>query len=272
VVVVSFHGMDVQTRSHDPSYETKLRELLRSATLVLARSNSLLEALKSLGCPEAKLRMNRTGIPLDQFAEVTRALPAGGAWQFAQACRLIPKKGIDDALHAFAKFHRKFPAARFAIAGEGPLRGELEKLTNDLGLGEAVRFCGFLKGPELCNLFQQSHVFLHPSRMTEDQNQEGVPNAMLEAMATGLPVLATRHGGIPEAVRHGVSGILVAERDRAALQDAMISLAAAPDRWKSMGLAAADDVRRNFEAATQIANLEEAYDEAVALLLPGRAA
>ncbi|HEY2574432.1 MAG TPA: glycosyltransferase [Verrucomicrobiaceae bacterium] len=264
-VVVSFHGMDVQTRSHDPSYETRLRELLRSATLVLARSESLLEALKTMGCPEKKLRLNRTGIPLDQFSEVARAAPDGGAWRLVQACRLISKKGLDDALHAFAKFHQRFPASQFAIAGEGPLRDELEKLRDELGLREAVEFCGFLKGPELCNLFQQSHVFLHPSRMTEDQNQEGVPNAMLEAMATGLPVLATRHGGIPEAVRHGVSGLLVDEKDRKALHEAMMTLLREPGRWREMGLAAAEDVRCNFEAGTQIAKLEQAYHEAISL-------
>jgi colanic acid/amylovoran biosynthesis glycosyltransferase len=262
-VVVSFHGMDVQTRAQDPSYEVRLRELLRSATLVLARSDSLLNALRALGCPEEKLRMNRTGIPLEQFPGGSRQAPPDGAWRFVQACRLIRKKGIDDALHAFARFNARHPESRFTIAGEGPLLQELEQLRDDLRLRGKVEFAGFLKGPDLCGLFQQSHIFLHPSRMTEDQNQEGVPNAMLEAMATGLPVIATRHGGIPEAVTDGVSGILVAEGDRDALQDAMIRLATDPPRWTRMGLSAAADVRKSFESAAQLAKLEAVYDEAL---------
>lgn len=261
--VVSFHGMDVQTRAQDPSYEVRLRGLLRAATLVLARSDSLLDALRALGCPEEKLRMNRTGIPLDQFPVVTRTPPPGGAWHFVQACRLIRKKGIDDALQAFAGFNARHPDSRFTIAGEGPLRAELENLSDQLGLQGRVTFAGFLKGPELCGLYHKAHLFLHPSRMTDDQNQEGVPNSMLEAMATGLPVVATRHGGIPEAVRDGVSGILVAERDRDALRDAMLRLASDTGAWAEMGLFAADEVRSKFEAAAQIANLEAAYDEAL---------
>ncbi|HSJ02007.1 MAG TPA: glycosyltransferase, partial [Verrucomicrobium sp.] len=94
------------------------------------------------------------------------------------------------------------------------------------------------------------------------QNQEGVPNAMLEAMATGLPVVATLHGGIPEAVRNGVTGHLVPERDRAGLERSLLELAGSEAEWERMGAAAANDVRENFESTEQIAKLERAYDEA----------
>jgi colanic acid/amylovoran biosynthesis glycosyltransferase len=261
-VVVSFHGMDVQTRAHDPSYEVKLRELLQAATLVLARSQSLLDRLHELGCPESKVRMNRTGIPLDLYPEINRAFPQSGAWHFVQACRLIEKKGLDDALHAFAQFTRTYPQARFTIAGEGPLRDSTEALSRELGLAEKVRFAGFLKGAELSALYHEAHAFIHPSRMTSDQNQEGVPNSMLEAMATGLPVVSTLHGGIPEAVRDGVTGFLVAERDREGLYQSMLTLMRTESTWRTMGEAAAADVRKNFESSQQIANLEAAYDEA----------
>lgn len=260
--IVSFHGMDVQTRAHDPSYEVKLRQLLQASRLVLARSRSLQEALLALGCPQQKLRLNRTGIPLDQFPKVERAFPADGAWRLVQACRLIEKKGLDDALQAFAAFSAQFPKATFTIAGEGPLRPTLENLRDELGLHDKVHFAGFLKGPELFELYRGSHLFLHPSRMTADQNQEGIPNSMLEAMATGLPVLATLHGGIPEAVRAGVSGILVPERDREGLLQGLLSFAHDEGLWRQMAQAATADIRENFESAAQIAKLEAAYDAA----------
>lgn len=262
--VVSFHGMDVQTRANDPTYEVRLRELLQTTTLVLARSRSLQERLRDLGCPEDKLRLNRTGIPLDQFPQVERKAPTDGAWHLVQACRLIEKKGLDDALHAFAEFSKRHPAAKFTIAGEGPLLGELEKLRDELGLTDKVRFAGFLKGRALCDLYHTAHLFVHPSRITADGNQEGIPNAMLEAMATGLPVVATLHGGIPEAVRNGVTGILTPERDRAGLVASLFALTDDAERWRAFSQAASRDILENFEAGAQIAKLEAVYAEAVA--------
>ena len=101
--------------------------------------------------------------------------------------------------------------------------------------------------------------------MTSDQNQEGVPNSMLEAMATGLPVVATQHGGIPEAVREGITGFLVAERDRNALHVAMQRVTETESTWRQLSAAASADVREHFESTAQIARLESAYDEAIAM-------
>ena len=241
--VVSFHGADVMLREHQPEYEGQLRELLRVTPLLLARSHSLAERLRALGCPAEKIRLNRTGIPLADFPRAERRTPADGEWHFVQACRLIPKKGIATALRAFAGFHREYPRARFTLAGEGPMKREIEALARELGIAEAVGLRGFLGQADLARLYAEAHFFVHPSEMTADQNQEGVPNSMLEAMATGLPVLATWHGGIPEAVEAGRTGILVPERDDAGLLRAMLDLAGAPERAFEMGRAASESVR-----------------------------
>ncbi len=263
--VVSFHGMDVQPRHNRPGYEANLRALLQELPLVLARSESLRERLLDLGAPPEKIRLNRTGIPLEAFPPRQRPRPADGAWHFVQACRLIEKKGLDTALRAFAAFAATHPAATFTLAGEGPLREPLQRLADELGLGDRVTFTGFLDQAALCEVYHAAHAFIHPSQLTADHNQEGIPNSMLEAMATGLPVLATRHGGIPEAVTDGRSGLLVAERDHAALADAMRRLTTEPDLWETLSAAAAADVREHFEHAAQIAKLEGFYDEALAL-------
>ncbi len=263
--VVSFHGADVMPREHQPEYEGQLRELLRVTPLVLARSQSLMDRLVDLGCPREKVRLNRTGIPLSDYPLVERRTPANGEWHFVQACRLIPKKGIATALKAFAGFRQEWPRARFTLAGDGPMKKEIEELARGLGIGEAVELRGFLGQAELARLYGEAHFFVHPSEMTADQNQEGVPNSMLEAMATGLPVLATLHGGIPEAVANGRTGLLVAERDDAGLLRAMLELAAAPERALAMGLAASESVRVEFEQGKQIEKLEGYYDEARAL-------
>lgn len=261
--VVSFHGMDIMPRPQEPGYDARMRELLRTLPMVLARSESLARRLEALGCDPGKIRLNRTGIPLDAYPFVERIAPKDGAWHFVQASRLIAKKGLDDALRAFAAFLAHHPAARFTIAGDGPQRAELESLARELGIATAVTFAGFQSQEELRALFASAHGFLHPSRTPDTGDQEGVPNAMLEAMATGLPVVATMHGGIPEAVDNGVSGWLVAERDWPGLRDALLALATDPASAFTRGRAAAAGVRARFEQRAAIAALEGFYSELI---------
>jgi colanic acid/amylovoran biosynthesis glycosyltransferase len=267
--VVSFHGMDIQSRPRQEGYDDQMQELLQTVPLVLARSKSLMERLETLGCPKEKLRINRTGIPLDDFPFTQRPLPGDGAWHFVQACRLIQKKGLHTALRAFAKFHAENPKARFTIAGDGPLKAEISAFSAELGIGEAVEMRGFLSQTELAELYSRSHVFVHPSEMPPDQNQEGVPNSMLEAMASGLPVLATRHGGIPEAVKDGENGLLGAERDYEALFQSMREITGQPGMLHAFGAAASRSVREEFEQTKAIEKLELIYDEARALMPVG---
>src|SRR5262249_730528 len=110
-----------------------------------------------------------------------------------------------------------------------------------------------------------AHLFLHPSEISPNQDQEGVPNSALEAMATGLPVVATRHGGIPEAVDHGRTGFLVAEEDHVALANAMQLIASSPVLMQEMGSRAHTTITERFEQETQIDHLESFYEEAITM-------
>ena len=260
--VVSFHGMDIQPRPQQEGFDAQMQELLKKVPLVLARSRSLMAELEKLGCAKEKLRLNRTGIPLQDFPFHQRPMPADGSWRFVQACRLIEKKGLKTALRAFAEFHAAHPKAKFLIAGDGPMKAELEAMIGELGLRDSVEMHGFLAQSELAALYRGAHVFLHPSEMPPDQNQEGVPNSMLEAMATGLPVVATTHGGIPEAVTHERTGLLVPERDPSALHAALCAITADSAQLYISGQAASRAVREEFEQGKQIERLENFYDEA----------
>ena len=245
--VVSFHGADVMVDLEKPAYRAATKEMLEAVRLVLVRSESLGRALIEIGCSPEKIRIQRTGIPVDEIPFRARAWPSDGAWKFVQACRLIEKKGLQTSLLAFAKFAARYPQSTFTIAGEGPLRAELEARARELGLGDKVSFPGFVSQTELRELFYGSHIFLHPSERGADGNQEGVPNSMLEAMASGLPVFATEHGGIPEAIEHGKSGILVKEGDHEALARALLEAVAHPDQLTAMARNGADSVRQKFE-------------------------
>jgi glycosyltransferase involved in cell wall biosynthesis len=263
--VVSFHGADVMVDLEKPAYRAATKEMLEAVRLVLVRSESLGRALVEIGCPAGKIRIQHTGIPVDDIPFREREWPDPGAWKFVQACRLIEKKGLRMSLRAFAKFAASHPAATFTIAGEGPLRNELGRVAAELGVAEKVFFPGFISQNQLRELFYQSHIFLHPSEVGGDGNQEGVPNSMLEAMASGLPVFATEHGGIPEAIEHGTSGILVKESDHEALERALLAAVAHPDQLSAMARKGAEAVRQKFEQAAQTRKLEDYYFEAIGM-------
>lgn len=263
--VVSFHGADVALKKDIRDYGPKLTELFQTVPLVLARCQSLADRLVSLGCPPERLRISRTGLPLKEFPYLRREAPIDGRWRFLQACRLIPKKGVATTLCAFAIFQKEFPNAELSIAGKGPLQAHLEELAEELGISAKVHFHGFLTQSELRDLYGQAHLFVHPSETPPDQNQEGIPNSVLEAMSTGLAVLGTRHGGIPEAVEHGRGGLLVGERDFEALANAMKGIARSPNAFREMGLLGSEFVSEHFEQSAQVRQLERHYDEAIAL-------
>src|SRR5262249_58285177 len=225
----------------------------------LVRSQSLRRALVGLGCDPAKIEIQRTGIPLEEFPFRERAVPKNGEWQFVQAGRLIEKKGLPVTIRAFEVFVRQYPNATLRIVGEGPLFRELKMLARELKIAQSVSFTGFLSQKQLREIHYRSHIFLHPSQTGRDGNQEGIPNSMLEAMASGLPVFATEHGGIPEAIEHGISGVLVPERDDEALACALINAAQNPAFLSQIAQSGAEAVRKNFDLGEQVQRLEDVY-------------
>ena len=261
--IVSFHGADVIVDLEKPAYREATQEMLEAVRLVLVRSESLGRTLLNVGCPAGKIRLQHTGIPVDEIPFQPRVWPGNGAWKFVQACRLIEKKGLRVSLRAFAKFAERHPASTFTIAGEGPLRSELGRMAAELGVADKVFFPGFISQTQLRELFYQSHIFLHPSEVGGDGNQEGIPNSMLEAMASGLPVFATEHGGIPEAIENGRSGILVKERDDVGLALALLERTSNPEGLAAIAANGAEAVRRKFQQSAQTKTLEDYYFEAM---------
>ena len=226
--------------------------------------------VKETGCQVVKLEAGgtsveraraivRAGIPLDQFPFRQREYPHNGEWRFLQAGRLIGKKGLPTSLRAFARFAAHYPQSKFTVAGEGALLPQLQELVRQLKIDNQVSFSGFISQEQLQELLYASHIFLHPSETGRDGNQEGVPNSMLEAMASGLPVFATQHGGIPEAIENGVSGVLVAERDDAALARALLDATQDRELLARLARNGAEAVSQKFEQRAQIRKLEEIY-------------
>jgi colanic acid/amylovoran biosynthesis glycosyltransferase len=261
--VVSFHGVDVVKFIDREGYLDQLRSVFEHASLVLARSESLLDRLRELGCPPEKLRLNRTPIPLAAIEFREPRPPPDGEWRLIQACRLIQKKGLYTVLDALPQIIGKFPKMKFVLCGTGPEERKLAAEVRARGLSAHVLMPGWMNQKELIGAYHFAHVFLHPSELTASGDQEGVPNSMLEAMAAGLPVVATRHGGIPEAVRDGHDGLLVPERNAEALAGAVITLLSDPAMLRRFSRSAAVSVREKFSLDNAIAALEACYAEAI---------
>jgi glycosyltransferase involved in cell wall biosynthesis len=257
--IVSFHGADVMVDMDKPAYREATLQMLNAVTLVLVRSESLRRALADLGCDPKKIEIQRTGIPLEEFPFRDRAFPRNGEWRFVQAGRLIEKKGLPVTLRAFSTFLKQHPSATLTIAGEGPLLPELQEFARELGIADRVSFTGFVSQEQLREIYYRSHIFLHPSQTGCDGNQEGVPNSMLEAMATGLPVFATEHGGIPEAIENGVSGVLVPERDDETLARALLNSAQDPGSLPRVARSGAHALQQKFDLFQQAKRLEDIY-------------
>jgi glycosyltransferase involved in cell wall biosynthesis len=150
--------------------------------------------------------------------------------------RLERRKGLAHLVSAFARVRGECPGVRLLVVGDGRMRQDLERLAGDLGVGELVAFTGALEDPS--DALESMDVFVLPSL------QEALGIAILEAMARAKPVIATTVGGIPEAVAHGETGLLVPPGDDAALASAIIALVRSPEQRREMGARG----RARFEA------------------------
>ena len=257
-LVTFFHGWDMGV--FPPRRGARVyRRLFAEGDLFLAVSRHWRERLIDLGCPRERTSVHRMGIDCRRFAFAARTPAPDGVTRMVSVARLVEKKGLAYALQAMARLVRQHPAIAYTIVGDGPLRPELEALAADLGLSRRVRFAGWRGPEEVRRILAAGQIFIAPSVTADNGDAEGVPVAMMEAMAVGLPVLGTVHSGIPELVADGVSGYLVPERDADALAAQLERLLSSPASWPVMGRAGRTRVEREF-------NIERLNDRLVARL------
>lgn len=213
-VLVSAHGSDVFGLQGGISRLCK-RWVLRHASLATANSEATASAMCALGMPADRISLVRIGAALDPHLDppiLRSRSPSRPGPCLLFVGRLIDLKGTDDAIHALVEVRQRFPSAGLVIAGDGPLRMELQRLVEREGLLDAVTFAGWLQPEDLRSLMVQSDVLVVPSRQGPGGTVEAQGVVPLEAMIMGLPVVATRSGGLSEIVRHGETGLLVPER------------------------------------------------------------
>ncbi|MFM1804077.1 MAG: hypothetical protein RL136_956 [Planctomycetota bacterium] len=252
---VGFYGYDL-TREPLRRGRDLYRGLFARASLLLPHSRYLADRLIALGAPADRIHLHRLGIDLSRFPATDRSARTGPATALAVG-RFVEKKGFEYLLRAFA---RAATDMRLRIVGDGPLRPALEQLAHELGIAPRVTFTGWLPPAGVAREMHEADLLVTPSVTAADGDMEGLPLVVIEAMATGLPVIGTAHSGIPEIVVDGETGAVVPERDIEALAAALGRL---DDRATRAGLAQASRgrVERAFDGtslAEQLCDLARA--------------
>jgi colanic acid/amylovoran biosynthesis glycosyltransferase len=259
-LLVTFHGFDASKLLRDRRYTDDLARLFEYAH-VLTVSRDMADRLDRYGLKRDRLDVHYIGAPVEDFAFVERTpiaqkITSGRPLTFLQVSNFVEKKGHEYTVEAFARYSRDRPTDRLVLAGDGPLRGAIEGRCGTLGIRDGVVFPGRVAKAEVGKLMREADVFLHHSVTAVDGDMEGLPTVLMEAMATGLVVVATRHSGIPELVEDGVDGFLVDERDVETYASTLRSLAEA---GSSIGRRAREKIERRFNMTVQNAELQQIY-------------
>ncbi|MBI4860241.1 MAG: glycosyltransferase [Candidatus Riflebacteria bacterium] len=237
--------------------KTKLRVLVDRWTspltrLIVVNAGAIKATLASRErIDPAKVRVIPNGVDPSRFGPP--GSPPPPPLKLICVARLDPIKAHEDLISVLPALGERFDGLALDLVGDGPMRGPLESQIRRLGLGGRVRVLG--ARDDVPALLQQAHVFVLSSR------SEGMPGSVLEAMATGLPVVATRVGGTPEIVEDGRSGLLVEPGDRSALQQAIETVLSSPERRRAMGEAGLARVHERFTREAFIRAHELLYEE-----------
>lgn len=220
-LVAHFHGYDASRRDIVEGFKDRYLRMFRDASAIVAVSKAMHRRLLELGAPEEKTYVNVYGADCDRFSpgDVAQSNPS-----LLAVGRFVEKKAPYLTLLAFAKAFRQEPAARLRMIGEGPLLGPCRDLARVLGVDDAVTFLGAQPHDTVAQEMRSARAFVQHSIQSSDGDCEGTPVAVLEASASGLPVVATRHGGIPDVVVEGKTGLLVEERDVAGMAVSILRL------------------------------------------------
>jgi colanic acid/amylovoran biosynthesis glycosyltransferase len=268
-LVTTFHGFDITTRrinmlkSGKPSWANYLLHrgaLARNGALFLCVSKFIRQQVLAQGFPESRTRLHYIGVDTAQIVP-----PAVRADQpiVLHVGRLVEKKGADDLIRAFAMLPKRHADAWLVIIGDGPLRDDLMRRAQTVGVEKRVVFMGARSQEEVLRMMTEAALLCQPSVTAKSGDAEGLGMVLLEAAASGIPVVGTHSGGIPEVVVDGETGLLVKEHDVTALAHCLTDLLDSSIIRRRMGQAARRHVEANFDVVRQSAMLADLYKELV---------
>lgn len=259
-LIVHFHGIDAHSRFMLDRVGGRYPELFEQAAAIVTSSHTMERALLDLGARPQKLHYVPYGVDVNGFRG---GAPAEAEPTFLAVGRFVEKKAPLLTVAAFASVFRSHPEARLRMIGEGRLLDVCQDLARGLGTGEAVSFVGVQPHEVVAEEMRRARAFVQHSVVGPDGDSEGMPNSILEASASGLPVVATRHAGIPEVVVDGETGFLVEERDVEGMARHMARLVREPRLAAGLGDAGRTRVQETFSIESRIARLWEIIGAAV---------
>lgn len=217
-IATIFHGIDISSREVLNHYTPEYQQLFRRGDMMLPISDLWAGRLKNMGCPDEKITVSRMGVDMERFTQRAVKVP-GKPLQIISVARLTEKKGLHVAIEACRQLKSRGVDFHYRILGIGPWERRLRTLIEQYQLEGFVEMPGFKPSHEVKAMLDEADVFLLPSVTGADGDMEGIPVALMEAMAVGIPVVSTVHSGIPELIEPGHSGWLVPENNALALAD-----------------------------------------------------
>lgn len=277
-VVTCFRGDDISKllRSHPNNKTSKKRgifsvpcysptmydELFSQGDHFLPVCDYFRKKLLTLGCNKNTITVQHSGINTANFSyKKRRHKKKNEKLSIVTIGRLVEKKGIKYAIRAIARLIPSYPKLTYTIIGNGPLYKKLDLLIKRLGLEKQIILKGWLSQEDIKDYLYSADIFVLPAITAQDGDEEGISNVLKEAMATGLPVVTTRHSGIPELVKNNNSGYIVKEKSIAELGNKIEKLLKNPSKCISMGASGRSFVEKNFETSTLIIELSKLFEK-----------
>jgi colanic acid/amylovoran biosynthesis glycosyltransferase len=263
-LITTFRGIDISSyivENGDRVYD----RLFSQGDFFLANCEFFRQKAIKLGCNPDKIVVHGSGIDCGKFAFKPRSFPANGCVRIATTGRLVEKKGIEYCIQAISQLAATHPNIEFNIIGDGHLKKDFEKLIQELNISHLVKLLGWKNQQEIVEILDRCHIFLATSVTAADGNQDAPVNTLKEAMAMGLPVISTNHGGIPELVEDGISGFLVPEKDANAIAQKLDYLISHPEIWTQMGRSGRRQVEQKYDMEKLNNELVEIYQNSIDL-------
>lgn len=251
-LVVHFHGFDASKKNVLIENQDSYKEMFQQAAGIIAVSNAMKDRLIQLGAPVERVYLNPYGVDPDRFQG---AQPELSGRKFVAVGRFVEKKAPYLTIMAFSKVLEEVPDAHLSMIGDGQLLGVCKDLANALGIQDSVTFHGSQSHGRVAEEMQSARAFIQHSIEASDGDCEGTPNSILEAGATGLPVVSTRHAGISDVVIEGETGLLVDEKDVNGMAKHMIALATDPNLAGRLGRNACQHISSHHSMNVSITRL-----------------
>jgi len=260
-LIIHYHGADVYESSVVEDYKELYRDAFKYASALISVSADMVEKLKELGAPTNKIYNASCGIDTDDFPLVDISKSPRN---FLAIGRFVEKKSPSSVVRAFKIVADHFPEARLWMVGDGPLFEETRRLVEELNLQSHITLTGVQNKAQIKELIKNMRAYVQHSVTAANGDSEGTPVSVLEASASGLPVVSTRHAGIKEAVIDGITGFLVAEHDIDGMAQGMIKLAESPELAVQLGKAGREHMINNYHIKLRIALLDSVIQRSIA--------